>query len=267
MTYTRPVHPDPDMHRVLLAASRVTLSEPVRGYEMGQDGCLPFSGFARYFEHMRWELGRRGHLADPQMPKRGVVRAQTHRYLGELRFPNTWTGRTHLIQVGGSSLHYGHEITRGDGQVVVRARTVIVLLDGSNRPAAAPGYLRDYVDGTLEAPTPLTLPEPAWTGTPTYTVHVRLSDQDSFGHVNQARYLDFADDARRSAGLGRLLGVSLSYERETLAGDTLVIELGSGSPAEGHSLPAARHAFRMVRTGDGVVVHRGVLEVAVERAE
>ena len=52
-----------------------------------------------------------------------------------------------------------------------------------------------------------------------------------------------------------------------LAGDTLVIELGSGSPAEGHSLPAARHAFRMVRTGDGVVVHRGVLEVAVERAE
>jgi acyl-CoA thioesterase FadM len=266
MTYTRPVHPDPDMHRVLLAASRVTLSEPVRGYEMGQDGCLPFSGFARFFEHMRWELGRRGHLADPQMPKRGVVRAQTHQYLGELRFPNVWTGRTHLIHVGGSSVHYGHEITRGDGQVLVRARTVIVLLDGSSRPAAAPSYLRDYADSAFEAPTPLALPEPAWTGTPTYTVHVRPSDQDSFGHVNQARYLDFVDDARRSAGLGRLLGVSLSYERETLAGDTLAIELGAASPAEAQASSTAQHAFRMVRTSDGVVVHRGVLQVAEESA-
>lgn len=254
------------MHRVLQAASRVTLSEPVRGYEMGQDGCLPFSGFARFFEHMRWELGRRGHLADPLMPKRGVVRAQTHRYLGELRFPNTWTGRTHLIHVGGSSLHYGHEITRGDGQVLVRARTVIVLLDGSSRPAAAPSYLRDYADSAFEAPSPLALPEAPWMGTPSYTVHVRPSDQDSFGHVNQARYLDFVDDARRSAGLGRLVGVSLSYERETLAGETLAIELGAATPAEGQASSTAQHAFRMVRTGDGVVVHRGVIEVAEESA-
>ena len=128
MAYTGRVHPDPHLHRVLLAASRVTLREPVRGYEMGQDGRLPFSGFARYFEHMRWELGRRGYSEDPNMPRRGVVRAQTHRYLGSLRFPGEWTGRTHLIHVGGSSLHYGHDITREDGVVVVQARTVVVLL-------------------------------------------------------------------------------------------------------------------------------------------
>jgi hypothetical protein len=84
--------------------------------------------------------------------------------------------------------------------------------------------------------------------------------------VNQARYVDFVDDARRSAGLGRLLGVSLSYERETLAGDTLAIELGAASPAEGHSVAATRHAFRMVRAGDGALVHRGVFDVAAEPA-
>jgi len=246
------------MHRVLQAASRVTVSEAVRGYEMGQDGCLPYSGFARFCEHMRWELGRRGHIADAQMPKRGVVRAQTHRYLAPLRFPNTWTGRTHLIHVGGSSLHYGHELTRDDGRVLVQARTVIVLLDGSNRPAAAPSYLRDYVDSTLDAPTPLLVPEPSWCGTPDHTVHVRPSDQDSFGHVNQARYIDFVDDARRAAGLPPLLGVTLSYEHETLAGDTLAIEFG---PADG-----VRHAFRMLRSRDGVLVHRGVVEVSREGA-
>lgn len=267
MTYTRPVHPDPKLHRVLLDASRVTLSEPVRGYEMGQDGCLPYSGFARYFEHMRWELGRRGHLADPAMPKRGVVRAQTHRYLLPLRFPDVWTGRTHLIHVGGSSLHYGHDITREDGRVLVQARTVIVLLDGQGRPAAAPGYLRDYVDGTLTAPTPLTVPEPVWTGTPVVTVHVRPSDQDSFGHVNQARYLDFVDDARRAAGLGALRGVTLSYERETLAGEVLDIEVGPANTVSDAETESERHAFRLVRAADGVVVHRGVVEVAVEGAQ
>lgn len=266
MTYTRRVHPDPELHRALLAASRVTLSEPVRGYEMGQDGCLPSSGFARYFEHMRWELGRRGYSADPQMPRRGVVRAQTHRYLGALRFPSVWTGRTHLIHVGGSSLHYGHDITRDDGEVLVQARTVIVLLDEHSRPAAAPSYLRDYVDGALEAPTPLAVPEPAWTEPPVFTVHVRPSDQDSFGHVNQARYIDFVDDARRAAGLGPLRGVTLSYERETLAGETLAIAFGPGHRQPGALSATAQHAFRMVRVADGVVVHRGVVEVAAESA-
>jgi acyl-CoA thioesterase FadM len=239
------------MHRALQAASRVTVTEPLRGYEVAQDGCLPASGYARFFELMRWELGRRGHITDNAMPKRGVVRAQTHVYGAELRFPCTWTGRTHLVRVGGSSLHYAHDVTLPDGRVAVRARTVIVLLDAHSRPAAAPAYLRDYVDPSFDAPEPLLVAEPAWTGLPTYRVQVRPSDQDSFGHVNQARYIDFVDDARRAAGLSAPRGLSVSYEQEALAGDVLDVEVVPGVDG--------RHAYRMVRVADGAVVNHGAL--------
>ncbi|MCA9577836.1 MAG: thioesterase [Polyangiales bacterium] len=245
------MHPDPDLHRALLAASRITTTEAVRGYEMAQDGCLPASGFARFFEMMRWELGRRGVIADDAMPKRGVVRAQTHVYGAPLRFPDTWTGRTHLVHVGGSSLHYGHDITSARGHVVVRARTVIVLLDAQGRPATVPPYLRAYADTALETPAPLTAEAVDWTGTAQHQVVVRQSDQDSFRHVNQARYIDFVDDARRAVGLPDIRSLSVSYEREALAGDTLQVEL--------REVAEARHAFRMVRESDGVVVNQGVI--------
>ena len=252
IAYIPGVHPDPDLHRALLAASRITMTEPLRGYEMAQDACLPPSGFARFFELMRWELGRRGHIADDAMPTRGVVRAQTHAYYKALRFPATWTGRTHLIRVGGSSLHYGHDIVLSDGSVAARARTVIVLLDAASRPAQVPEYLRAYVDPDFDAPTAPSVPVPAWTGQGSQRVHVRPSDQDSFGHVNQARYIDFLDDARRAAGLGALRGLSMSYERETLAGDLLDIELHQGDQGQ--------HSYRMLRVADGVVVNQGVLD-------
>lgn len=246
------MHPDPDTHHALLAASRITVSAPLRGYEMSQDGCLAPSGFARFFELMRWELGQRGRVRDPAMPKRGVVRAQTHRYLAELRFPDTWTGRTHLVHVGGSSLHYAHDVVRADGVRAIEARTVIVLLDDTGRPAQVPEYLRDYVDQELRPPPPLGAPEPTWADQATYRVTARPSDQDSFGHVNQARYVDFVDDARRALGLGPLRALSVAYERETLAGDVLAISF--------QRVGEGLHAYRMLRESDGVVVNRGVLE-------
>ena len=61
--------------------------------------------------------------------------------------------------------------------------------------------MKEYADPTFEAPAPLLVEAPVWNSLPAYTVPVRFSDQDSFGHVNQARYVDFVDDARRAAGL------------------------------------------------------------------
>ena len=70
MAYTSAVHPDPETHALLRTASRVQVHEAVRGYELAQDGCLPISMFARYFELMRWELGRRSQLPADIMPQR-----------------------------------------------------------------------------------------------------------------------------------------------------------------------------------------------------
>jgi acyl-ACP thioesterase len=61
---------------------------------------------------------------------------------------------------------------------------------------------------------------------------VRPSDQDSFGHVNQARYVDYIDDTRwfaaragAAAGLdGPLAGLSVEYLREAHAGERVRME-------------------------------------------
>ena len=112
-----------------------------------------------------------------------------------------------------------------------------------------PGYLRSalLIDGGPTSPDALTV----------QLNPVRPSDQDSFRHVNQARYIDFVDDARRAAGLPRVRRASFSYEAETLAGDRLEVRLGRP-----HAVgERQRHAFSMTRAADSRVVHRGVLEV------
>ena len=61
---------------------------------------------------------------------------------------------------------------------------------------------------------------------------VRPSDQDSFRHVNQARYVDYIDDTRwfaaqagQDAGLeGPLAALSVEYIREPHAGERVQME-------------------------------------------
>ena len=249
------MHPDPQVHAALERATRVTTRAELRGFELGHDGRLPPSGVARCFEHMRWELGRRAEVPPGVLPARGVVRAQTHEYLRPIRWPLTWEGETALVRVGRTSIAYGHEIRDQSGEPLVRGLSVIVLLDESSRPAPTPDFFASYASDAMgnlpSLKVELDVDALAFEGA--HSLEVRMSDHDSFQHVNQARYLDFLDDARRAAGLERPRRLTLSYEREVLAGDTLKVAFAPPRAADG------ARGFAMLRESDGQVVNRGAI--------
>jgi acyl-CoA thioesterase FadM len=86
---------------------------------------------------------------------------------------------------------------------------------------------------------------------------VRPSDQDSFRHVNQARYVDYIDDTRwfaaeagEPAGVrGRLAGLSVEYVRETHAGELVQMETWVTG--------GTSRAYELTRQPTGEVLTRG----------
>ena len=236
-------------------ATRIEVRSELRGWEMGSERVLTPSGIARCFEHMRWEMGRRARemRPDPKLARlRGVVRAQTHEYLGQLAYPGAWHGVTALVATGRTSLTYGHEIRDDAGRLIARARTVIVLIGEDGAPTAVPPTLDiDLdIDGSLDAPESLDPPPLAPGSSLDCTMRTRTSDHDAFGHVNQARYLDYLDDARRAAKLQAFRRVTLAYEQETFGGTDLVISIGDAD-SEGV------RPYVMRRATDDSIVNRG----------
>lgn len=230
----------------------LTYEFEMRGYEAGRDGIVPPSGMSRYLEMMRWRIAV-GPWANGGL-ERGVVRAQTHAYLAPVRFPAPLRGTTQVCRVGGSSFDFAHTMHAGD-TLVLRARTTIVCLDAEGHPADAGDALRAVAREVPDCPahTRVSAGEPAHE----WRVAVRPSDEDMFRHVNQARYLDFLDDARRGAGLPRMTGLTVSYEREVHHGQSLVVCIDGGT-----NTPDGRlHGYGIFRedpaSGERTLVNRG----------
>jgi len=138
--------------------------------------------------------------------------------------------------------------------------TVVNL--GPDGPAPIDPVVRDFV---LEEPVPLARSFPegqrgdAWTR----SWIVRPSDQDSFRHVNQARYVDYIDDTRWSAsqagapaGLDGPLGsLSVEYIREAHAGERVQMETWVTGDRD--------RAYELTLQNRGTVLARGLVSGAV----
>lgn len=206
---------------------------PVRGNEIGFTGSVSPGGIARYCEWSRWTffLDEKASALRAGF-KGGVARAQTIEIHGAFTYPEDVVVDLWIARVGGSSLDFGHELRTAGGALVARARVTIVQL-GPNGKEPFPEWLASHVL-PREAPTPLELSASAPTdGVYTHAWQVRPSDLDQFRHVNQARYVDHADDARLFAlGEGHAAGfeggvrkITVSYEREVRAPDRVSAQL------------------------------------------
>jgi acyl-CoA thioesterase FadM len=162
----------------------------------------------------------------------GVARAQHVESRLDVTYPSTLRMETVFGRVGRTSLDMVHSFTRvSDEAVVARARITIVQL-GPNGPSPIDPSVAALVTAA-EAPEalPWTAPDDGAFET---TIVVRPSDQDQFGHVNQARYVDFADDLRwfaaragHAAGFEGALGRwSVDYRREVRVGTVLSARVG-----------------------------------------
>jgi acyl-ACP thioesterase len=122
------------------------------------------------------------------------------------------------------------ECRLADGSLVARVTTDWVLLDARNRIVRIPpDFGVAFTNPEVESEI-LRVPVP--TGEPAYRLEtpVHRRDLDPLGHVNNAVYVDWLEEALGAAGWlpGALLPprrISLEYLSSAAAGDTVAIEL------------------------------------------
>lgn len=208
-----------------------TIRYTIRGIELDATGSVSPGWFSRILEHTRWQVFTMDNFSLRNLMEGGVARAGHFEYGEPLTYQDELEIATWVARVGRTSFDFGHRVVRlRDGAIAARARMTVVNL-GPNGPAPL-----DPIVATLAldepAPPARAWPEGERMGSWKRQWTVRPSDQDSFRHVNQARYVDYIDDTRwfaaeagELAGVrGRLDGLSVEYVRETHAGKLVQME-------------------------------------------
>ena len=186
---------------------------PMRRADLHPGGTVNNVVFADYLQEARLDLLRHHDTQVSPEPGEGlVVVSTTLEYLAPLRLSfaplriETW-----VVDVRAASFTLGYELTThqdGDEPVVhARATTVLTpFVFSANRPRRLTVEERARLTVGCE---PATVPEadrrrtPAWgDGAFTRPVHVRFSDVDLLGHVNNVRYLDYLQDAQTDLAVG-----------------------------------------------------------------
>lgn len=235
-----------------ITATRYT----VRGIELDATGSVSPGWFSRIFELTRWKVFAMDDFALRNRLEGGVARAGTFEYGVPLSYQDELEILTWVARVGRTSFDFGHRITRlRDGAIAASARMTVVNL-GPDGPTPIEPLIASFV---VNEPTPAVRPWPGGERTLPWTREwiVRPSDQDSFRHVNQARYVDYIDDTRwfasqagAAAGVeGPLKSLSIEYLRETHAGERVrMVTWVTGERSR---------AYELSRQGSGEVLARG----------
>jgi acyl-CoA thioesterase FadM len=232
------------------------VSHRIRGIELDATGSVSPGWLSRILEQTRWEVFAMDDFVLRRRMEGGVARAGTFEYGVPLIYQDEVEILTWVARAGRTSLDFGHRVVRQrDGAVAARARMTVVNL-GPGGPAPIDPTVSSFV---VDEGAPPVRPWPEGRRLHAWTRQwlVRPSDQDSFGHVNQARYVDYIDDTRwfaRKAGApagmeGRLGGLSVEYVRETHAGEEVRIETWVTGD---HS-----RAYELTRQPGGEVLARG----------
>jgi acyl-CoA thioesterase FadM len=238
------------------AQKLTTIGYTIRGIELDAAGSVSPGWFSRIFEHTRWQVFTMDDFALRNRMEGGVARAGTYQYGVPLTYQDELEIATWVARVGRTSFDFGHRITRlRDGAIAARARMTVVNL-GPTGPAPLDPIIATFV---VDEQAPSVRPWPEGERSQSWKRQwvVRPSDQDSFRHVNQARYVDYIDDTRwfatqagEPAGMeGALAGLSVEYRRETHAGERIQMETWvTGDRAR---------AYELTRQEDGEVLARG----------
>ena len=208
-----------------------TTKYTIRGIELDASGTVSPGWFSRIFEHTRWKVFTMDDFSLRGLMEGGVARAGTYEYGEPLTYQDEVEIATWVARVGRTSFDFGHRIVRlKDGAMAARARMTVVNL-GPEGPAPLDPVVVTFV---IDEPAPPVRPWPEAERAQSWSRQwvVRPSDQDSFLHVNQARYVDYIDDTRWFAAeaghpagsRGRLAGLSVEYRREAHAGERVRME-------------------------------------------
>ncbi|WP_151081525.1 acyl-CoA thioesterase [Nocardioides cynanchi] len=186
---------------------------PMRRADLHPGGTVNNVVFADYLQEARLDLLRRHDTQVSPQPGEGLVVVRTTlEYLAPLRLSfaplriETW-----VVEVRAASFTLGYELTtHADGEeplVHARATTVLTpFVFSANRPRRLTAEERSRLAVGCEPSTVSEVerrrPAPWGGGAFTRPVHVRFSDIDLLGHVNNVRYLDYLQDAQTDLAVG-----------------------------------------------------------------
>lgn len=206
---------------------RVTFDVEVRGHEMDPSGRLSPGSLARVLEHTRWQTLRDERFGIAQHFQSGVVRAQRMIVGARIAYPDVLRVQTWIGRVGRTSFDFVQRAERvADGVVVARNATTVVHM-GPDGPAPVHEAVHQKV--VAEGHPAVQLPPPELPAdVHEQVIRPRWSDQDIFQHVNQARYVDWLEDARAASDGAlphprdrALRALSIQYDGESRAGQEL----------------------------------------------
>ena len=220
----------------------------VRFEEAGPDGLLRTSGFLRYAQDLAWQHSEARGFDRAWYAERGlnwVVRAvdleiaETPRMGSALALSTTVVGyrrvwARRLVEA------------RLDGRQIARLHVDWVLLDGRGRASRIPDIFGTAFPGASDAIELLRVPLPDTPGgSSRLELIVRPQELDPLGHVNNAVYLDWFDEAKPQARddsprLARQR-VRLEYLAAATLAERVVVESWR-DPATGDSIGRIRRA-------------------------
>lgn len=154
----------------------------------------------------------------------------------------TWPGETmHLL------FPRYYEIAAQDGSVIVRASAVWSLMDVEKRSAVFPEEYGVAIEGEENGrELPWLVPVKPLETTRADVFRVPYSYVDINGHLNNARYLDLAEDRIEAASRGDLLkSVTAEYNREVRLGEELQIAIGADDNSYYVAGTAEQPCFRL----------------------
>ena len=238
----------------------------LRTHDLDSSAHLSAAGLCRILENPRWHALRSDGLVGGSV-NIGVLRAQSleiERWagFGEKIEVSMW-----LSGVGRTSFALGYEIRSStDGGIIARSAGSFVSTDIEGRPRpVGPGLERLLSDReTIEVPR---LDHSPGAGAWSQDFVVRPSDVDLLRHVNQARYVDYIEDARyacaRAGGYGEhgqgadaaLEYLVASYEGQAREGDRLRVTTWPLGDAP------RQYAFEVRREADAAPMLRARIEV------
>jgi acyl-CoA thioesterase FadM len=238
----------------------------VRTHDLDWSGLLSAPGLARMLENPRWNALKSDGLVGGSV-NIGVLRAQSLKIERRVGFGEKIEVSMWLSRVGRTSLDVGYTIrSHADGCVIARSAGSFVSTDIDGRPRPIGPGLEPLLSDqeTIQVPRLDQSPKvDAWS----QSLVVRASDLDLLRHVNQARYVDYIEDARhacaRAGGYGEysrgataaLNYLAASYEGQAREGDRLRVASWALDEAPG------RYAFEVRREADDTPMLRARFEV------
>ena len=230
----------------------------IRVHDLDFTGKVSMPALIRLLENQRWHaLSAQAKVGAYFLSV--VMRAQSIEIDAELHFDDTVEAEMWVSGVGRSSLTFGHTLASDrTGGVFGRSAVTVVSLDLEGRPRPLDEGVRRFIveRETVDLPRlePIPAPADAWS----HDFRVRFSDLDLLKHVNEARYVNYVEDARYACAAqegygpdsqrasGRIRRLVVSYEGQARAGDRLRVATWQ--------LASGEYAFDMKREPDGEVM-------------